>query len=76
MESFGAPPALSDAERRFLEELRSRKVRFLLVGMSAALLQGARGATEDLDLWFERLDDPAIAEAARAAGGKDVCHEL
>lgn len=37
--------------------------------MSAALLQGARGSTEDLDLWFAQLDDPRIGEAARRAGG-------
>lgn len=61
--------ALSEAERRFLTALERRGVRYLLVGMSAALLQGARGVTEDLDLWLERLDDPGIAEAAREAGG-------
>jgi predicted nucleotidyltransferase len=61
--------ALSDAERRLLEELNRRGVRYLVVGMSAALLQGARGLTEDIDLWFERLDDPRIAESVRAAGG-------
>ncbi len=60
---------LADAERGFLAELDRRQVRFLVVGMSAALLQGARGATEDIDLWFERLDDERIAEAARAVGG-------
>lgn len=37
--------------------------------MSAALLQGARGSTEDIDIWFDRLDDERIAEAARRAGG-------
>ena len=37
--------------------------------MSAALIQGARGATEDIDLWFESLADPRIGEAVRAAGG-------
>jgi hypothetical protein len=41
----------------------------LIIGMSAALLQGARGVTEDVDLWFERMDDPRIAEAAKSAGG-------
>lgn len=61
--------ALSEVERRFLEELGARGVRFLVVGMSAAIIQGARGATEDIDLWFERLDDPGIAAAARAVGG-------
>ncbi|HJK95999.1 MAG TPA: hypothetical protein RMF84_02200, partial [Polyangiaceae bacterium LLY-WYZ-14_1] len=30
----------------------------------AALLQGARGATEDIDLWFESVTDPRLVEAA------------
>lgn len=60
---------LSEAERRFLEGLRARGVRYLIVGMSGALLQGARGATEDIDLWFEDPTDARIAEAAREAGG-------
>ncbi len=37
--------------------------------MSAALLQGARGATEDIDLWFESLSDARIGQAARTVGG-------
>lgn len=61
--------ALSESERRFLLALNQRGVRYLVVGMGAALAQGARGATEDLDLWFEKMDDPRIAEAAREAGG-------
>lgn len=60
---------LTDGERRFLLELERRGVRFLVIGMTSAVLQGARGATEDIDLWFERLDDTRIGEAARAAGG-------
>lgn len=61
--------ALTEHERRFLAELGTHGVRFLVVGMTAAVLQGARGVTEDIDLWFERLDDPRISDAARAAGG-------
>jgi predicted nucleotidyltransferase len=61
--------ALSDTERRFLMELRDRNVPFMVVGVSAALLQGAPIATQDIDLWFERLDDPRIGEAAMAVGG-------
>ncbi len=61
--------ALSAAERRLLRELNQRGVRYLVVGMSAALLEGARGMTEDIDLWFEQLDDARIGEAVRAAGG-------
>ena len=64
-----ADSILSDAERRLLRELDARGVRYLVVGMSAALIQGARGATEDIDLWFESLSDPRIGEAVRAAGG-------
>ncbi len=41
----------------------------MLVGMSAALMQGARGATEDIDLWFADPADARIAECVAAAGG-------
>jgi hypothetical protein len=61
--------ALSPAERRFLEALSDRGVRFMVVGLGAAVLQGATVATHDIDLWFEQLGDPRIAEAAREAGG-------
>ena len=53
----------------FLVALNESGVRYLLVGMSAALLQGARGATEDVELWFESIADERIGAAARAAGG-------
>jgi hypothetical protein len=61
--------ALSDAERRLLAELGARGVRFMLVGASAAVLQGANTATQDIDLWFEEPGDPRIVEAVRSAGG-------
>jgi hypothetical protein len=64
-----ADSALTEAERRFFGELDRLGVRYLLVGVSAALLQGANTATQDLDLWFEDLSDPRIGEAARLAGG-------
>ena len=60
---------LSTAEQAFLTGLITRNVRFMIVGMSGALLQGARGVTEDIDLWFEDVADPRIAEAVREAGG-------
>ena len=41
---------LSSAEQTLLRELGGSGVRYIVVGMSAALLQGARGATEDVDL--------------------------
>lgn len=60
---------LSDVEAAFLGALDARGVRFLVVGMSAALIQGVRGSTEDIDLWFERASDERIADAARTVGG-------
>ena len=64
-----ADSALSAPERRFLEELNQRGVRYLVVGVGAAVLQGATTATQDVDLWFESIDDARIGEAARAVGG-------
>lgn len=60
---------LSEPELAFLRELDRRGVRFLVVGMSAAILQGVPGTTQDVDLWFESIGDERIGEAARAAGG-------
>jgi hypothetical protein len=64
-----ADSTLTAAERAFLAELNGTGVRFMVVGMSAALIQGARGATEDIDLWFEDVTDARISAAARASGG-------
>lgn len=61
--------ALTAPERALLRALNEVGVRFMVVGMSAALIQGARGATEDIDLWFENVTDPRIGECVRSAGG-------
>ncbi|MDP3231853.1 MAG: hypothetical protein Q8N26_03685 [Myxococcales bacterium] len=50
--------SLTEGERAFLRTLSELGVDFLLVGMSAALLQGARGATEDIDLGSETSTTP------------------
>lgn len=60
---------LTAAERAFLEELHRLGVPYLIVGMGAALLEGATGTTQDLDLWFGSIDSVRVAEAARRAGG-------
>lgn len=60
---------LSTGERAVLEAFGRHGVRYLIVGMGAALLQGARGATEDIDLWIESSDDPRLRDIARDAGG-------
>jgi hypothetical protein len=61
--------ALTDPERRLLHALSGRGIRFLVVGLGAALIEGAPVATLDLDLWLERIDDPRIPQAAADAGG-------
>jgi hypothetical protein len=63
-----AAPSLNESELRFLRALLRRKVRFMVVGLSAAALQGAPVVTQDVDLWFEDLSDPRIREALREVG--------
>jgi hypothetical protein len=61
--------ALTPAERALFEALARRGVPFLIVGMGAAVIEGAPLATQDLDVWFERVDDQRIPLAAADAGG-------
>jgi hypothetical protein len=61
--------ALTPAERLLLDALDRRGVRFVVVGMGAAVLEGAPVATQDLDIWFERADDERLRIAATDAGG-------
>ncbi len=60
---------LTDSERELLRRLVVAGVPFLVVGLGAAVLQGADASTQDLDLWFKSISDPRIGEAAAAAGG-------
>jgi predicted nucleotidyltransferase len=66
MEDFSA---LTAGERALLEALNRRGIRFLLVGLSAAVLQGANSSTRDIDLWFADTSDPLLGEAVREAKG-------
>jgi hypothetical protein len=66
------PLPLAERELRFLRALVQQDVRFLLVGLSAAALQGAPVVTQDVDLWFERLDDPNLREALARVDGAYV----
>jgi hypothetical protein len=54
---------LSRAELRLLASLLRHKVRFMVVGLFAAALQGAPVVTEDIHLWFEDLGEPRLAQA-------------
>ena len=63
---------LSDAELRLLQSLVRHKIRFLVVGLSAAALQGAPVVTEDVDLWFEDLNDKKLTQALIEVGAAYV----
>lgn len=61
--------ALTPAERALLAALNRLGVGYMVIGLSAAVLQGAPVTTQDIDLWFERPGDESLREAARLAGG-------
>lgn len=61
--------ALTPAERALFHALTRRGVRYLVVGLGAALIEGAPVSTLDLDIWLERIDDPRLALAATDSGG-------
>jgi hypothetical protein len=62
----------SAEEGAFLKELVKNEVRFMIVGLSAAALQGAPVVTQDIDLWFRDLSDPGIKKALKKVGGAFV----
>ena len=59
-------------EVSFLKELNKRRVDYLIVGAAAAALQGAPIVTQDIDLWFRDLADPALRKAVAKVGGAIV----
>ena len=60
---FGEP------EAEFLKELVRRKVEFMVVGLSAAALQGTPVVTREVDLWFRDVTDPGVAMALEKVRG-------
>jgi hypothetical protein len=38
---------------RLLEALVAEKIRYMLIGMSAAIVQGVMGTTMDVDIWID-----------------------
>ncbi len=69
---MAASDLFSGEEIRFLEELAREKVDFIIVGLSAAALQGAPVVTQDIDLWIEHLDDEGFQRAIQTVGGAYV----
>jgi hypothetical protein len=52
-----------------LAALNAHGARFIVIGLGAAVLQGAPVSTQDLDLWLEHPGDDAVRQAAADAGG-------
>jgi len=67
-----APLPFSESELRLLQGLLKHKVRFMVVGLSAATLQGAPVVTQDVDLWFEHLGEPKMSQALQEIGAAYV----
>ena len=69
---MAAPLPFTDSELRLLLVLLERQVNFMVVGLSAATMQGAPVVTQDVDLWFEKLGENKISDALREIGAAYV----
>lgn len=65
---MAAPLPFSENELRLLRVLLKRKVDFMVVGLSAATLQGAPVVTQDVDLWFK---NPGVSNTE----GRVICQK-
>lgn len=61
----------ADAFARLLEALEADGIRFMIIGMSAAIAQGVMGSTLDIDVWVDlptrhymRVQNLAVASGA------------
>ena len=69
---MAAPLPFAESEVRILTALLRARIRFMVVGLSAATMQGAPVVTQDVDLWFEKLGDPKISQALQTVGAAYV----
>ena len=69
---MAAPLPFAESEIRLLTALLRARVRFMVVGLSAATMQGAPVVTQDVDLWFEELGDLKISRALPSVGAAYV----
>ena len=65
-------PLFGEREIAFLAALRAAKVEFLVVGLSAAALQGAPIVTRDVDLWVRDLADEKFHAVLKRFGAAFV----
>ena len=55
-------------KKAFLQALINQNVQFMIVGQTAAILQGAIVATYDIDLWVRDLGGEKFLAAVKGAG--------
>lgn len=60
--------SLSESEIQLLRSLKSCGVEFIIVGMSAALLQGVPAVTQGIDLWIKDLGSENFKTAIKSIG--------
>jgi len=58
----------TDKEANFLKTLVDNDVDFMIVGLSAAILQGAPAITQDIDLWVRDAQDSGFLSALKKVG--------
>ena len=59
---------LSHEEVELLTALTRSGIRFMVVGMSSAILQNAPGVTQDIDLWFDSGQSDQLILACQQVG--------
>ena len=69
---MAAPPLFGEREIAFLAALRAARVEFLVVGLSAAALQGAPVVTRDVDLWLSDAADEKFHAVLKRFGATYV----
>jgi hypothetical protein len=67
-----ALPLFGERELAFLAALRAARVKFLVVGLSAAALQGAPVVTRDVDLWVSDVADDKFRAVLKRFGAAYV----
>lgn len=60
---------LSEIEKQLLKALRDANVDYMIVGLSAAVLQNAPVVTKDVDLWFREINDQKMEDCCKNVGG-------
>ena len=65
-------PLFGEREIAFLAALRAARVEFLVVGLSAAALQGAPVVTRDVDLWVRDPGDEKFLAVLKRFGASYV----